>query len=252
MDPHKLATLLEAVRDGSLDVQEAMGRLRTLPFEDIGYARVDHHRSLRRGMPEVVYAPGKTDEQLVGIVDRMAGAGGPVMVSRVEPRQARILLERHPGASHCETARMVTIGSVPESAGGLVAVVTAGTADIPVAEEAALTASFAGVRVERIFDVGVAGLHRIVPSMDVLGRAAAIVAVAGMEGALPSVIAGMVACPVIAVPTSVGYGASFGGIAALLAMVNSCAGGVSVVNIDAGFNGGYVAALIARGAGGDG
>ncbi|MBW2262646.1 MAG: nickel pincer cofactor biosynthesis protein LarB [Deltaproteobacteria bacterium] len=248
MDPRKLAELLEAVRDGSLDVDEAMGKLRTMPFEDIGYARVDHHRSLRRGMPEVVYAPGKTDEQLLGIVERMVSSGAPVMVSRVEPRQAGILLDRHPEASHSETARIVTLGSVPEVSGGLVVVVTAGTADIPVAEEAALTASFAGARVEKIFDVGVAGLHRIVPSMDVLGRAAAIVAVAGMEGALPSVIAGMVACPVVAVPTSIGYGASFGGIAALLAMVNSCAGGVSVVNIDSGFNGGYVAALIARGA----
>lgn len=252
MDPRKLATLLEAVRDGSLDVDEAMEKLRTLPFEDIGYARVDHHRSLRRGMPEVVYAPGKTDEQLLGIVEAMSSSGAPVMVSRVEPRQAELLLESHPDASHSVTARMVTLGSAPEVTAGLVAVVTAGTADIPVAEEAALTASFAGARVERIFDVGVAGLHRIVPSMDVLGRAAAIVAVAGMEGALPSVVAGMVACPVIAVPTSIGYGASFGGIAALLAMVNSCAGGVSVVNIDAGFNGGYVAALIARGAGSHG
>jgi NCAIR mutase (PurE)-related protein len=246
MDRDKLTSLLEAVRDGGLDVDEALERLRDLPFEDLGYARVDHHRSLRRGMPEVLYAPGKTDDQLAEIVERMASSGSPVLVSRVTPDQARLLVGSRSGAVHHEQARMVTIGRMPEAARGLVAVVTAGTADVPVAEEAAVTASFAGARVERIFDCGVAGLHRLVPSLPVLAKASAVVAVAGMEGALPSVVAGMVACPVIAVPTSVGYGASFEGLAALLAMINSCAGGVAVVNIDAGFNAGYVAALIAR------
>jgi NCAIR mutase (PurE)-related protein len=249
MNRDRLAGLLEAVRDGGLSVEEALERLRHLPFEDLGFARVDHHRSLRRGMPEVVYAPGKTDEQLVAITDSMAASGSPVLVSRAGPEQARLLLDRHPGALHDASARMVVIGDLPEPSGGLVVVVTAGTADIPVAEEAALTAAFAGVRVERIFDAGVAGVHRLVPGMELFGRASAIVVVAGMEGALPSVVAGMVACPVIAVPTSVGYGASFHGLAALLAMINSCAGGVAVVNIDAGFSAGYVAALIARGRG---
>lgn len=246
MDRDRLSALLEAVREGSLGVDEALERLRTLPFEDLGFARVDHHRSLRRGMPEVVYAPGKTDGQLATIVERMSSAGSPVLVSRAAPQQARLLTGRFSDAEYHEVARIVSIGRMPAHEGGLVAVVTAGTADVPVAEEAAITASFAGVQVERIIDCGVAGLHRLVPSMDLLGKAACIVAVAGMEGALPSVIAGMVACPVIAVPTSVGYGASFGGLAALLAMVNSCAGGVAVVNIDAGFNAGYIAALIAR------
>lgn len=249
MDRDRLTELLEAVRAGDLGVDDALERLRTLPFEDLGFARIDHHRTLRRGMPEVVYAPGKTDEQLLDIVGRMAVQGSVVLVTRVEPEQARLIASAHHGCTHSRDARMVTIGPMPPARGGAVAVVSAGTADIPVAEEAAITASFAGCPVERVFDVGVAGIHRLVPSMGLLGRAAAIVAVAGMEGALPSVIAGLVACPVIAVPTSVGYGASLGGLAALLAMINSCAGGVAVVNIDAGFNAGYVAALIARAAG---
>jgi len=250
MDRHQLTDILEAVRDGALGVDGALERLRTLPFEDLGFARIDHHRELRRGMPEVVYGPGKTDEQLVLIVERMAREGQSVLVSRASPDQARLLAGRFPGAVHDEAARMVVVGRMPDPTGGLVAVVSAGTADFPVAEEAALTAAFAGSRVERIYDVGVAGLHRLLPSMDVFGRAAAIIAVAGMEGALPSVVAGLASCPVIAVPTSVGYGASFGGIAALLAMINSCAGGVAVVNIDSGFNAGYIAGLIARGRGG--
>ena len=251
MDRNELADLLEAVRDGRTEVGRALERLGAMPFEDLGFARVDHHRSIRRGMPEVIYAPGKSDDHLLAIAERMTAHGSPVLVTRVTDAQASRLGSAHPAATHHRDARMVSIGSMPRASGGMVAVVSAGTADIPVAEEAALTATFAGVRVERIYDVGVAGIHRIVPSLPTLSSAAAVVAVAGMEGALPSVIAGMIPAPVIAVPTSVGYGVSFGGVAALLAMLNSCASGVAVVNIDAGYSAGYIAAVIARGAGGD-
>jgi hypothetical protein len=249
MNRSKLAELLEAVRDGAVGTDEALARLEKLPYEDLGFARLDHHRTLRRGMPEVVYAPGKTPAQIVTIVDSMAHAGTPVLVSRVAPDVAALITDRHAEAVHHADARLVSIGKVTVRSSGLVAVVSAGTADIPVAEEAALTAEFAGAPTRRLYDVGVAGLHRLLPDMDLLREAAVIVAVAGMEGALPSVVAGMVACPVIAVPTSVGYGTSFGGIAALLAMLNSCSGGVTVVNIDAGFNAGYAAALISRASG---
>ncbi len=242
----KLAELIAAVRDGTVGTEEALDRLEKLPYEDVGFARIDHHRTLRRGMPEVVYAPGKTPDQVLAIVDRMIASGTPVLVSRVDPGVASLLACHHPESVHHESARLVSIGGVDRRQGGLVVVVSAGTADIPVAEEAALTAEFAGSPVERFYDVGVAGLHRLLPGLDLMRRAACIVAVAGMEGALPSVVAGLVACPVVAVPTSVGYGASFGGLAALLAMLNSCAGGVAVVNIDAGFNAGFVASLVAR------
>lgn len=246
MNRSKLADLLAAVADGSVSADEALDSLSTLPFEDLGFARVDHHRTLRRGMPEVVYAPGKTPEQVLAIVASMKESGTPVLVSRVTRDVAALITGAHGDAMHHAEASLVSIGEVDARPGGLVVVVSAGTADIPVAEEARLTARFAGAPVERLYDVGVAGLHRLLDHLDVLRCASVIVAVAGMEGALPSVVAGMVACPVIAVPTSVGYGTSLGGIAALLAMLNSCAGGVTVVNIDGGFNAGYAAALISR------
>jgi NCAIR mutase (PurE)-related protein len=235
VDREKVRALLEAVARGALAPEQALGRLRDLPVDDLGFARVDLHRSLRHGVPEAVFCPGKTPEQVVAIARRLAGAHDNVLCTRADAATVAALRESglpcaiHPGA------RMVIVNPRPTDGVGLIALVSAGTADMPVAEEAAVTAEAMGNRVERFYDCGVAGLHRLVPHLDRLNEANAIVAVAGMEGALPSVIGGLVDRPVIAVPTSVGYGASFGGIAALLAMLNSCAPGVSVVNIDNGY-----------------
>ena len=235
MDREKVAALLEAVASGAMTPEQAMARLRALPVDDLRFARVDLHRSLRHGVPEAVFCPGKTPEQVVAIVRRLAEGHDNVLATRAAPEVVAALLESGLPCRVHEGARLVVINPVRVDGVGLIVVVSAGTADQPVAEEAAVTAEAMGNAVERLFDCGVAGLHRLVPHLDRLNEANAIIAVAGMEGALPSVLGGLVDRPVIAVPTSVGYGASFGGVAALLAMLNSCAPGVSVVNIDNGY-----------------
>jgi NCAIR mutase (PurE)-related protein len=246
-----IAQLVEDLAAGRIKPQEGLALLRDLPHESIGYARVDHHRVLRNGMPEIIFGQGKTAEQIVGIVARLKGRGHPVLVTRlsaeVHAECGRDLDAGHDVPGHYdELSRTWSwCAAPPETTGeGLVLVACAGTADLSVAEEAARTAELLGNRVERLVDVGVAGLHRLMEHTDLMRRARVIVVVAGMEGALPSVVAGLVACPVIAVPTSVGYGASFGGLAALLAMLNSCAAGVTVVNIDNGFGAACAAHLI--------
>ena len=235
MDRERLKALLEEVRAGRLSVERALVRLRDLPYDDLGFAKVDLHRSLRAGAPEAVFCQGKTPEQVVAIVSRLAAHHDNILATRASPEVGQAIEAAGlPHRVHGE-ARIVVVKPKPVEGVGLVAVVSAGTSDLPVAEEAAVTAEVLGNRVERVYDVGVAGLHRLLHHHHVLSEANAIVAVAGMEGALPSVIGGLVDRPVVAVPTSVGYGAAFGGIAALLAMLNSCAPGVSVVNIDNGY-----------------
>ncbi|HEY6548620.1 MAG TPA: nickel pincer cofactor biosynthesis protein LarB [Vicinamibacteria bacterium] len=247
MDPRALLDLLAGVRAGSVSPEEAARRLSTLPYEDLGFAKVDHHRALRRGFPEAIFGAGKTPEQVAAIVDRIVDRGQNVIVTRTSAEVHRLVLGRHPAASFHEAARCLTVLSAPPiPLPGKAAVVCAGTSDIPVAEEAALTAEFHGATVDRIHDVGVAGLHRLLDRTATLREARVVVVAAGMEGALPSVVGGLVDVPVIAVPTSIGYGASFQGLAALLAMLNSCSTGVGVVNIDNGFGAGYLAALILR------
>ena len=235
MDKEKVRQLLESVARGTLQPDQALARLRDLPVDDLRFARVDLHRSLRHGVPEAVFCQGKTPEQVVAIVRRLAESHDNILATRAE--SAVIDALRGAGlecAVHAE-ARLVVVKPMAHEGVGLIMVVSAGTSDLPVAEEAAVTAEAMGNRVERLYDCGVAGLHRLVPHLDRLNEANVIIAVAGMEGALPSVIGGLVDRPVIGVPTSVGYGASFGGVAALLAMLNSCAPGVSVVNIDNGY-----------------
>jgi len=235
VDREKVRALLEAVAAGAMAPDQALARLRSLPVEDLRFARVDLHRSLRHGVPEAVFCQGKTPEQVVAIVRRLAEAHDNVLATRAEPAVVAALLASGLPCQVHEAARLVVVKPVAREGVGLIVVVSAGTSDQPVAEEAAVTAEAMGNHVERVFDCGVAGLHRLVPHLDRLNEANAIIAVAGMEGALPSVLGGLVDRPVIAVPTSVGYGASFGGVAALLAMLNSCAPGVSVVNIDNGY-----------------
>ena len=245
MERARLAELLTAVRRGDCSIDDALARLRSLPFEDLGFARIDHHRALRNGFPEVILGEGKTREQVIAIADRLAAAGGPVLVTRVSPEVGAALCETVPGFEHHPGARLAVRRSgaaAPER--GPVLVASAGTADLAVAEEAAISAEVMGNRVERVYDVGVAGLHRLLEERDRLWRAAVLIVVAGMEGALPSVVGGLVARPVIAVPTSVGYGTSLGGLAALLGMLNSCAAGVVVVNIDNGFGAAAAASRI--------
>ena len=247
MDPRDLRNLLEEVREGRLSPAEAAERLKSLPFEDLGFAKLDHHRALRRGFGEVVYGGGKTDEQAVAIVERIASRGQSVLVTRTHAGVRDALAARGIDARFHDTGSCLTVvRTPPEPLPGRVAVVCAGTSDVPVAEEAAITAEFHGATVDRVHDVGVAGLHRLLESAPTIRRASVVVVAAGMEGALPSVVAGLVDVPVIAVPTSVGYGASFQGLAALLAMLNSCASGVAVVNIDNGFGAGYLACSILR------
>jgi NCAIR mutase (PurE)-related protein len=220
----------------------------SLPFEDLGYARVDHHRSLRHGLPEVIYAAGKTAVQTAGIFSKLAASGVDVLATRVDAETAAAILTAHPQAHHHSVARTMTLRqSAAKPAQGCIAVLCAGTSDIPVAEEAAVTAETFGAQVVRIYDAGVAGVHRLLASRAELESADAVIVCAGMEGALPSVVGGLVGVPVIAVPTSVGYGASFGGTTALLGMLNSCSPNVTVVNIDNGFGAAYTATLIARG-----
>lgn len=246
MNQEKLKTLLEDVKDGKLEISEALQSLRRLPFEDIGFAKVDHHRQLRTGFPEVIFCPGKTVERVKEISARILATGQLLLATRATPEMYEAVKSIDASARFNELGRTITVG---EPAGELlegILVVSAGTSDIPVAEETVETAQIMGNRVERLYDVGVAGLHRLLDNHEKLLSARVIVVVAGMEGALPSVVGGLVDIPVIAVPTSIGYGASFGGIAALLGMLNSCASGVTVVNIDNGFGAGYSAALINR------
>jgi len=249
MQEKRLRELLEGVHGGGVTVDEALARLRNLPFEDLGYATLDHHRSLRLGFPEVVLGSCKTAEQIAGIVEALSKGGGNVLVTRVQQDKVDAVrqLTRPPLEHHAVAGALVLRQEDVAPVGhGPVLVVTAGTGDIPVAEEAGLTAELMGNRVERMFDVGVAGIHRVLNQRERLEAAAVIIVVAGMEGALASVVGGLVPRPVVAVPTSVGYGASFSGVAALLGMLNSCAAGVSVVNIDNGFGAAYVATLINR------
>jgi NCAIR mutase (PurE)-related protein len=246
MDRQKLEKMLQAVQGGSLSIEEASASIRMAPFEDLGFAKVDHHRQLRCGFPEVIYGEGKTADQLVAIFRRVADVGCGCLATRVDLDQARLVLECFPDAEHDPVGRTIWAGDIPSPQLGRIVVASAGTSDLPVAREAQTTARVMGTNVDLIVDVGVAGLHRILSQKELLAKADCVVVVAGMEGALPSVVGGLVDCPVIAVPTSVGYGAAFGGVAALLGMLNSCAANVTVVNIDGGFCGGYVAALIAR------
>jgi pyridinium-3,5-biscarboxylic acid mononucleotide synthase len=247
MDPHDVLALLEAVRDGKVAPAAAADRLRHLPYEDLGFAKIDHHRALRRGFPEVVYGGGKTDAQITTIVHRIAERGQNVLVTRVGPDLLPAIQAAYPTAASYPAARCLSVAVRPvDPLPGRLAVLCAGTSDLPVAEEAALTAEAHGATVDRVYDVGVAGLHRLLDQAPLLRRAQVLVVVAGMEGALPSVVGGLVESPVIAVPTSVGYGASFHGLAALLAMLNACASGIAVVNIDNGFGAGYLACSILR------
>jgi pyridinium-3,5-biscarboxylic acid mononucleotide synthase len=246
MDKSDLIRLMEEVRAGGLTPEDAAARLRDLPFEDLGFAKVDHHRSLRQGIPETIFAAGKTPEQVVAIFNSMAARGSCILATRCEPGVVHAVLQAHPDAIHHETARAITLGKPAQKHDGYVAVLCAGTSDMPVGEEAAVTCEAMGCRAERVYDVGVAGIHRLFHQRPILEGANALVVCAGMEGALPSVVAGLVDKPVFAVPTSVGYGASFHGLAALLAMLNSCATGVAVVNIDNGFGAGALAAMVNR------
>jgi pyridinium-3,5-biscarboxylic acid mononucleotide synthase len=239
------AKLLEKYRAGKLPLEEILRRFQSAPLAELGFATVDTHRALRKGFPEVIFGAGKTPDQVVKIAAKLVEQEQPVLVTRITPVHARALRRRFKHAVHHVEARCLTLEQVPlPKRAGPIAVLCAGTSDIPVAEEAAVTADIMGNRVERLFDVGVAGLHRLLNRYEQIQRAQVLVVVAGMEGALPSVVAGLVAKPVIAVPTSVGYGASFGGIAALLGMLNSCGSGVTVVNIDNGFGAGYAASQI--------
>ena len=242
---NEIQQLLEGVSQGKVSVEEALLKLKTKPFEDIGYAKVDMHRRIRQGTAEVIYGAGKTPEQMMGIIDVMKENGQDrILITRLSGEAAQEIQKSHP-LHYYEEAGVGILGNLPEPDGiGTIVVATGGTSDIPVAEEAALTAQILGNQVIRLYDVGVAGLHRTLAHLDEIMSASVIIAIAGMEGALASVIGGLADCPVIAVPTSVGYGASFHGLSALLSMLNSCASGVSVVNIDNGFGAGYLANMI--------
>ncbi len=246
MDSKTVAAILTDFRDGRLSTEEALEKFKDLPYEDLDFVKIDHHRMLRQGFPEVVFAQGKTPAQVAAIVERLARVNGNVIASRATPEMFEATRALVPAACYHELARMIVVRQedVAVDEERVILVMTAGTSDIPVAEEAALTAEIMGNKVTRVFDVGVAGIHRLLAQRQIIEQANVIIVVAGMEGALASVVGGMVAKPVIAVPTSVGYGANFGGIAALLAMLNSCAAGVAVVNIDNGFGAGRLASII--------
>ncbi|MGD0288061.1 MAG: nickel pincer cofactor biosynthesis protein LarB [Candidatus Binataceae bacterium] len=248
MTEKKIREILELVAAGSLSSNQALARLKHLPFEDLGFARLDHHRGLRRGAPEVIFGEGKSADQIAAIGKRMLAAGVNLLITRLAPEKARVLKRKLRALDYRPDAHIgMIIRERPEvRSHGSVMVLSAGTSDIAVAEEAALCAEMFGNPVERLYDVGVAGLHRLTANAELIQRASVLIVVAGMEGALPSVVAGLVDKPVIAVPTSVGYGASFGGVAALLGMLNSCAGGVTVVNIDNGFGAAFAATMINR------
>lgn len=242
MHPQRVARLLRGLRRGKLGISETLDRLSGLGFEDLGFAKVDHHRTLRRGLPEAIYGPGKSPEQIRSIALELAGRGHTVLVTRTEERAFRLLRKSCPKAVWHPLPRMIVVPGDKTQVPGSVAVLAAGTSDLPVAEEAACTLEAYGIRAERLYDVGVAGLHRLLRYRAVLLKAKVLLVAAGMDGALPSVVAGLTRAPVVAVPTSVGYGAAFKGLSALLAMLNSCAPGVAVVNIDNGYGAGYLAA----------
>jgi len=247
LTPDSILKLFQQVRRGKLSPDEAVTRLRHLPFEDLGFAKLDHHRSLRAGMPEVIFGQGKTPAQMSQIFARLAQHGGNILATRASQEQFAAVRKKVRKAEYRELARAIVLQRDRKNYGkGTIAIVSAGTSDIPVAEEAVATAEVMGNDVEHLYDVGVAGIHRLLANRETLTRARVIIVCAGMEGALPSVVGGLVGVPVIAVPTSVGYGAAFKGVAALLGMMNSCASNVSVVNIDNGFGAGYVASLINR------
>ena len=248
MNIRKLEDLLKKVKSGKTSLDEAISQLKSLPFEDLGFTRIDHHRSLRNGFPEVIWGEGKTSTQIVSIMKQLRNKGQHILITRLEEKKAGAIKRVFPKSRYYPRSNVLTYltHSVKLEGKGTILVITAGTTDIPVAEEAAITAQIMGNRVETLFDVGVAGIHRLLYERQRLEAARVLVVVAGMEGALPSVVGGLVDRPVIAVPTSVGYGTSFGGITALLAMLNSCASGVAVVNIDNGFGAGYMASLINR------
>jgi NCAIR mutase (PurE)-related protein len=247
MDQERLKELLLQFKDGRMELDQTLDRLRHLPYEDLGYAQVDHHRSIRQGFPEVIFGQGKTPEQIVGIAAALLERSSNLLITRTNRETFDQIGTIAADAEYHKSCGAISVRRDTTVRGrGVVGVVTAGTSDIPVADEAAVTAEIMGNRVERIFDVGVAGIHRVLSRRDSLQSARVIVCVAGMEGALPSVVGGLVSVPVIAVPTSIGYGASFGGVAALLGMLNSCASNVTVVNIDNGFGAGFVASLINR------
>jgi len=247
MTENQILELLKNVKDGNLELGQAVDQLKQLPFEDLGYAKVDHHREIRTGYPEVIFCPGKTNDQIRGIVERLLAKGTNIMASRAEKFVYEAIKDLHPNMEYYPEARTIFIQQkeIAKSKSRIL-VVTGGTSDIPVAEEAVVTAEKLGCTVERLYDVGVAGIHRLLANLHRLDSVQVIIAVAGMEGALPSVLGGLTDKPVIAVPTSIGYGANFGGLAALLAMLNSCASGVSVVNIDNGFGAGFMASTIIR------
>lgn len=245
MHEKALRSLLEDVKQGKLTIDEVLDQLKDLPYQDLGFAKIDHHRQMRQGYPEVIYCAGKTPEQVRDIFQALQSRGNNVLATRADSETYERVREISPEAQYNHRARTITLRQqevVP--AQGYIVVVTGGTSDIPVAEEAAVTAEILGSRVERVFDVGVAGIHRLLDKLELIRGARVVIAVAGMEGALASVLGGLVDKPVIAVPTSIGYGANFGGLAALLSMLNSCASGTAVVNIDNGFGAGYMASMI--------
>ncbi len=248
MEESAVRKLLDEVREGKVPVDEALTMLKGLPYEDIGFACIDHHRGLRKGLSEVIYGEGKRAEDIIAIMEKMVDQGENVLVTRLDDSKAEKIQERFPESMFHTVARTLTLEHrrEPPQGKGTILVISAGTSDMPIAEEAAITARFMGNQVETIYDVGVSGVHRVLAHRERLQQASVIIVVAGMEGALPSVVGGLVDCPVIAVPTSVGYGASFQGIAALLGMLNSCAAGVTVVNIDNGFGAGYAAGIMNR------
>ena len=250
MDSNKIKKLLQDVQNGQINIDQALDKLRTLPFEDIGHTRIDFHRELRVGLPEVVFCQNKTNEQVVSILKKLWDNHDRVLATRVSVEMAKEIIEKIPAAKYKTDSRLISLAknelAKPEETSPFVFIVTAGTSDIPVAEEAAQTLEFFGSRVERAYDVGVAGIHRILSETERLYKADVVISIAGMEGALTSVVAGLVSCPVIGLPTSVGYGASFDGLAPLLTMLNSCASGVAAVNIDNGFGAAVYAHLILK------
>ena len=248
MDKNLLLKTLESVANGQVSAEDGAEKLQHMAYEDITYAHIDHHRSLRKGFPEVIFGEGKTAEQIVGIMEKMIGQENIILVTRTDRQKAEVVRSHFPKAVYHADARMIVmqLNSIPDQGRGLILIISAGTSDIPVAREAFLTAKAMGNTVDTIFDVGVAGIHRLLNHQALIDEAAVLIVVAGMEGALPSVVAGMVDRPVIAVPTSVGYGVNLGGLTALFAMLNSCSSNVAVVNIDNGFGAGYMAAMINR------
>jgi NCAIR mutase (PurE)-related protein len=248
MNEESLKKILQLVKKDKINIDNALSQIKTLPFESIGFATIDHHRTLRHGFPEVIWGEGKTVNQIVGIMEKMAEKEENILITRVDDEKAENILKKFPKAKYHPIARIISWKhkDIKLKGKGTILIITAGTSDIPVAEEAKITAKMMGNKVDSMYDVGVAGIHRLFEQREKILEANVLIVAAGMEGALPSVVSGLVSRPVIAVPTSVGYGSSFGGIAALLGMLNSCSSGVSVVNIDNGFGAGYVASLINR------